>query len=138
MNWEAALRSRLIDDSAVAALVADRVFLKFRPQSSLLPAVVVTMVSDPRPQLLGGAVPGRRQSRVQIDCWADGGSGTAPQTRAKVVALREAVIAALAAPGTFYGVLFGGAGFDPVRDLGEPTETGFLHRDSFDVQLMHN
>lgn len=134
MNWEQALRQRLLDDAAVAVLAGARVFWRVRKQGTPLPAVVLTIVSDPRPQTLKGFA-ARRESRVQIDCWS---SGAADVSRAALAALREAVIAALAPGGDFYGVRFGRANFDPVRDLGELTEAGFNHRDQFDLLVFHD
>lgn len=125
MNWEQALCQRLLDDPAVTCGVS----YGPRPQAEALPWISLQVVSDPRPQTLG-AFQARRESRVQIDVRAD--------RRADVVMLREAVIAALAPAGTFNGVLFGRASFLPVRDRGETTETGFVHRDSFDVLVWHD
>lgn len=137
MTWEAALRRRLLADGALSALVADRVFWRLRQQGSALPAVVLTLISDPRPQTLKG-FQGNRGSLVQFDCWADGGKDGEENTRAEVAALREAVIAALAGPFAQDGVQFSRSMFDPVRDLGEATDTGFVHRDSFDATIWHN
>lgn len=125
MGWEAALCQRLLDDPAVTCGAS----YGQRPQGEGLPWITLQVVSDPRPQTLG-AFQGRRESRVQIDVRA--------KTRAEVVALREAAIAALAPAGSFGGVLFGRANFQPVRDRGESTETGFVHRDSFDVLVWHD
>lgn len=134
MNWEQALRQRLLDETAVAALVGSRVDWTRRAQDGALPAVVLTLVSDPRPQHLEG-FEARRQSRVQIDCLASGANG---KTRAEVAALREAVIAVLAPAATVGAITFGRSTFDPVRDLGEDTESGFVHRDSFDAYIWHD
>lgn len=134
MNWEQALRQRLLAAAPVAALVGDRVDWRRRQQDGALPAVLLTIVSDPRPQHLEGFQPAR-ESRVQFDCLASGANG---KTRAEVVALREAVIAALAPAATIGGISFGRSTFDAVRDLGEETESGFVHRDSFDAYIWHD
>lgn len=137
MDWEQALRRRCLGDAGVAALVGTRVYWRVRPQGSALPALVLTLISDPRPQTLK-AFQERRFSRVQVDCWADGGEPSAPETRAQVVALREAAIAALAGPFTQDGIGFGRSDFTPVTDRGESTETGVVHRDQFDVLVFHD
>lgn len=131
MDWEQALRQRLLDDAAIGAIVGSGVDWSKRPQDRPLPWLGLRLVSDPRPQDLKGFV-GRRQSRVQADCWA--------ATRAEAVALREAAIACLVPAGEFHGVRFG-RGFiaEPgARDLGQHTEAGFVHRDSLDFLIWHD
>ncbi|PKB19656.1 uncharacterized protein DUF3168 [Novosphingobium kunmingense] len=136
MDWEQALRQRLLDDAGCAALLGSfdgdpAVFWTERPQGAPYPSLVLTVVSDPRPQTLKG-FQGNRESRVQVDCRDDGA------TRGAVKALREAAIAALAGPFVSGGVRFGRSQFGPVRDLSEKTETGFVHRDSFDALIWHD
>lgn len=128
MDWEQAVARRLLTDSAVAALVGSRVDWNLRPHGSALPALVLTLASDPRPQTLAGFTT-RRESRVQVDCHA--------ATRGQAVALREAAIAALVQPGTFDGVGFGRGFIEIARSGGEHTESGFVHTDSFDILLWH-
>lgn len=135
MDFEQALRQRLLDAAAVAALAgrdargALSIDCGLRRQESPLPAVTLRVASDPRPQDLDGFV-SLRQSRVQVDCRAS--------SRATVAALREAVIAALVPAGAFHGVNFGRGLVDQVRDLGEHGETGFVHRDSIDFLIWHD
>lgn len=129
MDWEAALRQRLKDDALVDSLAPGGIEWRQRPANGSGSSIVLVSVSDPQLQDLKGFV-SRQNSRVQVDCRAS--------TRAAAVALRKAAIAALAPGGDFHGVRFGRAMFDPARDLGEPTETGFVHRDSFDVTVMHD
>lgn len=137
MGWQAALRRRLLADGPVAALVGDRIFWTKRPQGSTLPALVLSKISDPRPQTLKG-FQSNRSALVQFDSWSDGGKDGEEQTRAEAEALTEAVVAALAGPFQQDGVQFGRTIFDPARDLGEATDTGFVHRDSFDATVWHN
>ena len=125
MEWEEALCRRLLAD----VTVGQRAGYGPRPQNVPLPWISLKVVSDPAVQILK-KFQDRRQSRVQVDVRAE--------TRADVIALRKAVIAALAPGGLFHGITFGRANFTPVRDLGEPTETGFVHRDSFDVMVWHD
>lgn len=125
MEWEEALCRRLLAD----ATLNERASFGPRPQAVPLPWISLKVVSDPPVQILG-KFQDRRESRVQVDVRA--------RTRAEVIALRKAAIAALAPAGVFDGITFGRANFTPVRDLGEPTETGFVHRDSFDVLIWHD
>ena len=83
---EEALRAALLADAGVAALVGRRVSWGARPQSSLLPAVILHNVSSPMTHTLRGRV-GMTGHLVQIDCW--GGS------YAQAKALARAVTAAL-------------------------------------------
>lgn len=128
MNWEQALRQRALDDAAIAAIVGTAVDWG---QRTGMPALTLLLVSDPRGQTLAG-FEGNRWSRVQVDARA--------LSRPVVVELREAAIAALVRAGTFHGVRFGrGQVADPgPRTLNEQTETGFVHRDSFDLIISHD
>lgn len=128
MNWEQALRQRLLDDGATAALVGTRIDWRQRPQQGELPALVLNLISDPRPQTMKGFQQ-LRASRVQVDCYA--------KKPADVVSLREAAIAALVVAGEFNGVRFERGFIDALRELGEKTETGFVHRDSIDFMIWH-
>lgn len=125
---EIALRSRLLNDAAVAAIVGNRVSWIERPQRTGFPAIVLQIVSAPRPQHMGG-LQSARQSRVQIDCFA---------TTAKQAAeLSEAVISAIIPVNTAYGTEFFRGFVNDVRDLGEETDGGFVHRRSIDAYLWH-
>lgn len=62
-----ATRDRLRDAPAVAALVESRVFRDDRPEGTGLPALLIFLISDPRPTTFAGPI-GQRRSRVQIDC----------------------------------------------------------------------
>jgi len=126
---EIALRSRLLNASPVSTIVGTRIYWGVRPQGSAYPAIVLTIVSDSRDQDYKGFV-SLWQTRVQIDCYG--------LDRATVVALREAVITAIAPAGTFYGSKFGRAFIDTVQNLGANSETGFIHRDKIDALIWHN
>ena len=129
MTMETALRAKLLAAAPVTNIVGTKVDWTKRPQGNTLPAVVLIMVTDPRPQTMDGFV-GFRETRVQIDCYG--------ASRAQVVTLREAVIAAIAVPGTTGGVIFGRAFINNVLDRGEDRETGFVHRDMIDAAIWHN
>ncbi len=133
MGFETALRSRLKDDAGVDALIGKdgaipSIDWTVRRQGAPLPAIVLTTISDPRPQTHDGP-DSIRPSRVQADVLGE--------DRASVVALREAVIAALLPAGTFSAVQFDRAQVDAVRDLGRQDETRFVHRDSIDFIIWH-
>lgn len=122
---EAQLRTRLLDDAGVSAIVGTRVDWIERPQRSAYPAVVLQIISGARPQHMGGVI-SARQSRVQIDCFAT--------TAKEASELCEAVIAAIlpADEPTFQRSFI-----NDVRDLGEGTDGGFVHRRSIDSYIWH-
>ncbi len=128
MSWEAATAGRLLDAPAVEQLVGMRVDWTVRPQGAPLPAIVLELITDPRPQTHDGD-DSIRWSRVRAKCLAE--------TRAGAIALREAVIAALVPAGEFGGVWFDNSYVDQVRDLGGDTEIGFVHCDGVDLIIWH-
>ena len=85
------LRLFLLNDSDVAALVADRVFPAPAPQNAVMPLITLQRVSADREYALEGRV-GMTGALVQVDCWADapeyaGSYGIAKQV-AEVVRLK--------------------------------------------------
>lgn len=62
--------SLLRANSAVVALVGDRIYPLVRPQGSALPAIVFTVVDDLPVNSLGGATSGLVDALVQFDCYA--------------------------------------------------------------------
>jgi Protein of unknown function (DUF3168) len=129
MSWQIALRSRLLAAGPLIALVGKRIDWKLRPQGSALPAIVLTLVSDPRPRMMKGPID-YRSSRVWIDCVAD--------TRAKCTQMSDAVLAVIEPNGLFSGVRFGPPTDVSVMDKGEKTETGFTHCDRIEARIWHN
>lgn len=125
---EIALRTRLLTDAAVAAIAGNRISWIERPQRSAYPAVVLQIISAPRPQHMGGLTTFRR-SRVQLDCFAT--------TAKQAVELCEAVIAAITPADASGSTEFLRGFINDVRDLGEETEGGFVHRRSIDAYLWH-
>lgn len=125
---ETALRARLLNDPAVAAIIGNRVSWIERPQRSAYPAVVLQIVSSPRPQHMGG-VQSFRQSRIQFDCFAT--------TARQAAELCEAVIAAIVPAGESGETKFLRGFINDVRDLGEDTDGGFVHRRSIDAYIWH-
>jgi hypothetical protein len=128
MDWQGALRARLIAAASVTALVAQRVYWVDRPQASALPAITLQTISEARPQHLKG-FDGLSASRVQIDCWAPSHIGSTQ--------LADAVIAAVVPENTANGIHFDRAFIDSIRDLGERVETQFIHRASIDLIFHH-
>lgn len=88
MSFESALRARLIAAPPVHAMVQDRVHWKARPQGGALPAIVLIMIHDSRPQHLDG-FQSLRPTRIQADCYG--------RTYEEARELRDAVIPILAA-----------------------------------------
>ncbi|WP_279351369.1 hypothetical protein [Erythrobacter litoralis] len=133
MSFEAALRKRLIDDPAVAGLIgqtagAPSIDWDESPQNAKTPRIVLTLVSDPRPQTHDGP-DSIRPSRVQADIVGEG--------KDSIVPLREAVIAAVLPAGRHSDIIFDRAFVDAVRSRGSRGETQFVHVDSIDFIIWH-
>jgi hypothetical protein len=121
---QAALRARLLAAAPVTSLVAQRIYWVSRPQTTTLPAITLQTISDERPQHLKG-FQALRPSRIQVDVWTD--------TYAMGRTITEAVIAALVPENSANSIRFDRALVDGVRDLGEQTDTKFIHRTSIDL-----
>lgn len=128
MAMETAMRARLLADAAVSAVCGDRVAWTNRPQASAYPAVTMLVISDQYDQHMKG-FQGLRGTRVQIDCMA--------RSAAEKVALRDAVIAAIAGPFVQGSTSFDRSQRITVRDLGADSTGGFIHRDSIDLTIWH-
>ena len=124
MSWEQAVARRLLADPGTSALVGKRIDWDEREQGSRLPAVVLQLVSDARPQTMDG-FDSIRPSRVRVNCLSD--------DKAQAIVLREATVAALVEAGLFDGIWFDRGQIDAVRALGERTDTGFVHREAVDI-----
>lgn len=67
---ESAIRSVLVADADVAALVGERISPQPMPQAETLPAVTLKRISD-QPIARGQRGPsGLRDARIQVDAWA--------------------------------------------------------------------
>lgn len=121
MDMPGALRARITGANTAAG---QRAYWVDRPQAAALPAVTLQIISDQRPQHLKGFNP-LRDTRVQIDCWGN--------SYGEVAALKEAVLAAVVPESIANGIRFDRAIIDGERDLGEQTETQFIHRASIDL-----
>jgi hypothetical protein len=128
MDWQGALRARLIAAASVTALVGQRVYWVDRPQADSLPAITLQTIMEDRPQTMAGFA-GLDVSTVQMDVW-----GT---TYSQVQALKEAALAAVIGEDTSNDIRFARAFIDSIRDLGEQMETQFIHRASIDLIFHH-
>jgi hypothetical protein len=133
MDFEGALRARLLSAAPVVALVADwrdtkAIYWVDRPQASALPAITLQTIDDDRAQHMGG-FQSMQRALVQVDIWA--------ATYAAGKALKEAVIAALVPAASGNGIDFRRA-FVRGRDLSEQTETQFVHRPSLDFTFFYS
>lgn len=86
MTIQRAVANFVITDSAVTALVTQRIYPQRLPQNPEYPALVFRRVSGPQVHNLAGAA-GRAVPRVQIDCYAE--------TYTQMEALADAVKARL-------------------------------------------
>lgn len=128
MTFEADLRTRLIDDAIVGPIVETQIYWRIRPQNKPVPAIVLTIVSDPRPQHLEG-FHSLRSTRVQLDCYGR----TYDETRA----LRDNVITAIAPYAVIGKTRFDHAEIENVIDRGEDTSVGFQHCHLIDASIWH-
>lgn len=129
MDWQGALRARLIAAAPVAALVGDRIYWVDRPQASSLPAITLQTITEDRPQTMAG-FDGLDRSLVQMDVWG--------ASYAQVQQAKEAAIAAVMGENTANSIRFARAFIDTIRDLGERLETQFIHRASIDLIFHHS
>jgi hypothetical protein len=127
-DFATALRSRLINDAAVTAVVGSKVHWGIVPQGTALPYIRLQTISDPRPAHLQG-YESARVTRVQCDCFA--------ASYGAARGLAEKVIAAVAVPATVGSIQFGFVKSEGPRDLGEDTPNGFIHRASLDLLVEH-
>lgn len=127
-DFASALHSRLTGAAPVSAIVGTKVYWVKVPQNQSRPYIRLQTISDVRPEHLQG-YDGARVTRVQCDCFAE--------TYAVSRDLAEKVIAAVATPGTFGGIVFGRIKAEGPRDLGEDVGTTFVHRQALDLLVEH-
>ena len=84
MQIESILRSVLVADPAVAALVGDRIYRKRLPRESTFPAITFQMITRPQDGLTGVV-----RARIQYNCYA------APKQDLVAATLADAVRCAL-------------------------------------------
>lgn len=125
----AALRSRLIADPAVAAIVGERVSWMIVPQGSALPWVRLQMVGGREDWTLSGPT-GFYSERIQCDCVAE--------TDTMAMQLGRAVCAALRGPATVDGVNFGHTRCEgPFGDVEDVAGLGPIYRARIDLLMTH-
>lgn len=128
MAVEAAFRTFVLSDSAVATLVDNRMFPVPMPEQVALPAISFFLVSGQRPKVLSGSS-GKAISRVQVDCWAE--------TYAGAKDLAAAVESKIdGAQGAWSGVNVGECEVVNVQDIYEDESN--LHRVTLDVMIIHS
>lgn len=122
MDWREALRAR------ATGLAGGRVYWGDRPQASAMPAVLLTAVSDDRPQTLKDW--DLAPARVQVDTYAT--------TAREAWALAETAISTLVPGGTSNGHTFSRAdvALGP-RDLAERVGNTTVFRVSMDLIIHH-
>lgn len=123
-----ALMARLLAAPGVSAIAGAKLHWLKVPPGTSLPYARLQVISDPRPQHLGG-YHGSRQTRVQADCFA------ATYGQARTLAL--AVIDTMALPAEVAGVRFGRTRAEGPRDLSEETPAGLIYRMSVDLLIEH-
>jgi len=123
------LRGRIVAAPAVAADLGSRLYPRDKvPQTAIKPYATYQVISDPRPEHLKG-YDGARQSRMQIDIYAD------TYERARLIG--ENIIIAVAMPGAQGGVRFGHTKGEGPRDLSEESVSGTISRASLDLLTEH-
>lgn len=128
MDIEAAIRTRLIDDTAVAGLVATRVYWIERIQGQNYPGITLQIFDEDRAQHLTGFHSLQRLD-VQVDVWA--------LSHASGKIIKDAVIAALVPQGLFHEFKFSRA-FVRARDLSERVEDRTIFRPSMDFTFHYS
>lgn len=133
MLIEEAIRSQLLADAAVAALVTDRVYPKKLPQGPTFPAVVYHRVGTGRAMSQAG-VDGLAEARFQFDCHAR----TYAQARELAEKLRLALVDFQGSMGGVGGVQVDGVFHDSELDDYDDdfqvytyiTDLTFLHQEA--------
>lgn len=129
MSFGADLRTKLLAVSAVSSKVGTRVYWKYRPQNSALPAVVMHEISGQLDQHMGGPME-TQGNRIQADCMA--------KTKLEAWALRDAVLDALIAPSVNGTTEFQGGIINLHRDQIDDTPEGVIHTDQIDATVWFN
>ena len=77
----------LLADAPIAALVADRIHWRERPQGGRMPDIILNNLGGPADYTMNGPS-GLKQTRVQIDCWSTA-------SKAEALAMKRAVETAM-------------------------------------------
>jgi hypothetical protein len=134
-----AVRSFILGDAAIAALIGTRFYPIKAPQNATYPLVTMQKIVEVRyPHLRGSG--GMSAPRYQIDAWTreSGAAFTAAQTLAEAIRQRidgvHRVLSGPGSPATAYRVKFA---FDDQRDLFESDTSGGYYRTSTDYVIWH-
>ena len=128
---QADLRSLLLADAGLSALVGSRVTWTMRPQATALPAVVLTIISEVRPYTYAGEV-ALYETRVQADTYA----ASAYVARDVDRALAETVSGFKGdVGGTVFDGIFIVSRFDAIEEPGAGSAP--VHRISRDLMIHH-
>ena len=129
MDLASALLKRLDDDATVTGLVGSRKHWVTRKQGDPLPAIVMQVISEDRPQHLDG-FDDMRTARVQV------GARALKYGQARQVL--EAAIAALVQPAIVEDVHFWRASAEGPRDTAEEIAgVGMVHRPIADLMVRY-
>jgi hypothetical protein len=129
MDLASALLKRLDDDTAVTALVGTRKHWVTRKQGDPLPAIVLQVISEDRPQHLAG-FEAMRTARVQV--------GALALKYGEARQVLEAAIAALVEPVIVDNVRFWRATVEGPRDTAEEVAgVGMVHRPIADLMIRY-
>jgi hypothetical protein len=125
---ESELRTYLLAQSGIAALIGTRVYPMKLPQSPTLPAITYQRVSGSRVQSLTGPS-GMAHPRIQVDCWAasyDGAKALAAEVQDDLDGYR----------GTMGTTRVGGVIVYGDRDWYEPDVD--IYRVTIDITIWHD
>ena len=125
---ETALNARLRNDAGVSAIAGSRVYWNARPEKSDLPALVLLLVNQERAQHFGGFMSSIR-SLVQFTAMAE--------DQADAVALREAVIAAIAPEAEQDGIKFQAAQNIEIRGRIRNTNSALINQEIINAVIFH-
>ena len=129
MDLASALLKRLDDATAVTALVGTRKHWVARSQGDPLPAIVLQVISEDRPQHLKG-FENMRTARVQV--------GALALKYGQARQVLEAAVAALTPPAIVENVHFWRASVEGPRDTSEEiTGVGIVHRPIADLMIRY-
>lgn len=133
-DFATSLRSLLVADSALAALVSTRIYWGVVPQGADLPYVRLSIISDPRPEHLKGYLASRR-TRVRASCFASS-FGAAKQVGARIVKASQGTISNTdGAIGRIKAE--GPRTASDMLDEGGDTPAGYIHHQIVDLMMEH-
>jgi hypothetical protein len=136
MTITEALRTHLLADAAIAALVGTRCYPLRLPQKVTMPAIVLSLISGGRPGHLRG-VGGLARARYQLDSWAqtyDGATALAAVCRQRL----DGFAGEWTDGGSPAVVVYAKVFYDTGQDRFETEILGGLARHSADYLIHHS